>query len=802
MSRCRRRAFLSLCALVLAFGAFVPRPAGAAIQFSAAETVPISAKPDYLATADLNRDGRADVVSISNASNEMDVFLGSSTSTSRLNPATAVTFGKDLRQHALGDLNADNNIDVVVPDHGAKGVWILIGRGDGTFLPPYIVQVGRNPVSVAIANFDGVRNADLAIADEQQDRVFVRLNDGQTPPQFPNGPDFQIGDKPAVLIADDFNNDDNPDIVSLNLGGPRGKDVGILIFDRIAANFPVFRAVQNFVVGEKPEAMASGDFNNDEVPDLALLNKPRTTGNDFLDVLLANGDGGFNVPSSTEIPCPFFTGGLFCDAKGIAVADFDGNANVDLAVIMSDPRRFSTTDALQVFAGRGEGGFVAATVISVGKAPTTIAAGDVNGDGPLDVVVTTRRVLTLQAFINVSTPGTLGNGEECVLGDECASGRCTNGFCCATQCFDFERCDVPEMQGICLPVIDPVDCSIDADCFGVCADDPRTECTEGTAELDCGDGVRCLLRKCQDDFCCDVRCSATDDRCNVPDFEGICIPKLEEGGPCLEDEQCLSGFCRDDFCCNQDCANGACNVEDLEGLCQPRLPLGEDCTDDQGEPDDDLCGSGVCDPFDLICCNDVCSEEEFCDEDGFCTPFPTPTPTQDPNFTPGVVPTGQPTPTPTQTKAPAGSLCDDPSDCNTPFCVNGVCCLVDEGDGVGECNLSTMHCQEGTGNCVTGTPAPTRTRTVTVRPSFTPTVNPGACDPSCPPANCAPDGTCILSSRSGGCSTTEGASGTQALGLALLPAALWLVRRRRAEQLARIRVRRVGRVGRAGIDRQ
>jgi hypothetical protein len=109
-----------------------------------------------------------------------------------------------------------------------------------------------------------------------------------------------------------------------------------------------------------------------------------------------------------------------------------------------------------------------------------------------------------------------------------------------------------------------------------------------------------------------------------------------------------------------------------------------------------------------------------------------------------------------------------------------------------------MHCEEGTGNCVDGTPAPTRTRTSTQRPTATPTEGTFPCDPSCPPANCAPDGTCILTSRSGGCSTTNGTTtAADAVGLMLVPVALWLIRRQRTEQrLALVRARSADRVDR------
>lgn len=767
MSRPKLAFFCSLGVLLLAHVAI------AAISFVGADPFTVSARPDSVATGDLNRDGFDDVVSVSRRSDEMNVLLGSATTSSRFASGTVLEFGRKLNAAAVADLNQDNIPDVVVPDEGqgTKGVWVLLGKGDGTFGRPNLFGIGSDPSAVAVADFDGVDGNDLAIADRQLNGVIIGLNDGENPPSFNFLPRIPAGQGPDEIVTADLNGDGHLDLVTLNQKGPIVKEVGVLLFARVSFGFPVFDEVQTYGVGENPFSLVSGDFNNDGNDDIAMLNNVSALP-DEVNVLLANSNGTLQAPLSLDVPCPFFTGGRFCRTHAMATGDFDDNGKLDLAIALTDPRVIVSTDALQVFSGRGDGGFVGGPVFPTGKNPAAVGTGDIIGNDRLDLVVATKQRLQVQAFVNVSTPGETGNGEPCFQGDECLSGRCTNGRCCATICLDFERCDVPTHEGVCVRVDPPIECFDDFDCeeAGRCQTEPDRPCISNS---DC-EGI-CQLKACISGYCCDENCREGENRCDVPGFEGICIPKGDIGEECFEDDDCTTGFCRDGFCCTQDCQTGACNIPGLEGECQPLLPDGEFCDDD-----DRACQSGVCDDFDLICCNRVCFDDEFCNEAGKCEAFdfstPTMGPTDDPNATP--------TPTPTSNGG-QGSECNDEATCDDGFfCVNNVCCVVDQ------CN-EDEHCELGTGTCVEGPPPLTATPTRTPQlPTRTRTPVPGNCPDFCSPEDCQPDGSCLVSDRSGGCSTGgQAADGRDALMLSLLPLALWLGRRWQLQRVA-VRIRR------------
>jgi hypothetical protein len=131
-----------------------------------------------------------------------------------------------------------------------------------------------------------------------------------------------------------------------------------------------FNTHVDFATGLYPNSLVVGDFNGDGKPDLALAN-----GSGTVTILLGNGDGTFQ-------PHVEYTAGP--GAFSVAVGDFNSDGKLDLAVANNNGNQSGT---VSILLGNGDGSFQTHVDYPVGMGPYSVAVGDFNRDGKLDLVV-------------------------------------------------------------------------------------------------------------------------------------------------------------------------------------------------------------------------------------------------------------------------------------------------------------------------------------------------------------------------------------------------------------------------------
>src|SRR5712664_721127 len=119
------------------------------------------------------------------------------------------------------DFNGDGNMDLVVANIRTTAS-VLLGRGDGTFLPDRDVAAGQYPSSVATGDLNGDGHPDLIFASS--DSVYVLLGNGDG--TFRDKKGFRAGFDPFSVAVGDLNADGKLDVVA---GDPYSRTVVVLL---------------------------------------------------------------------------------------------------------------------------------------------------------------------------------------------------------------------------------------------------------------------------------------------------------------------------------------------------------------------------------------------------------------------------------------------------------------------------------------------------------------------------------------------------------------------------------------------
>jgi hypothetical protein len=282
---------------------------------------PQGISPIFLAAADLNNDGKTDLVgfaSVNPLDNQLVTLLGNGDGTFQspvLSPAS-IEHQRLSASLALGDFNADGRIDLAVtfPNSGIGGgpgdLEIFLGNGDGTLqgaiVYPLSSLVPSHPNGLAVADFNRDGKLDLVVSDSGTDTVSILLGNGDGSFHTPT----TIAAGGGQLATADLNGDGKSDLIvtgsasaSVFLGNGDGT------FGTVA-NFPT---PSTTAAAQQILADLNGDGKLDLIVSIDL----------GISILLGNGDGTFQP----QADFPLSTG-----TPKLAVADFNQDGKLDLAI--------------------------------------------------------------------------------------------------------------------------------------------------------------------------------------------------------------------------------------------------------------------------------------------------------------------------------------------------------------------------------------------------------------------------------------------------------------------------------------
>lgn len=344
----------------------------------------------FVAVADVNEDGKPDLIVANDEAETLTVLLGDGRGNFHIAPGSLIPAGHLPNDIAVADMNRDGHQDLVIANHQSPYIRILLGDGKGGFglAPgsPIDVHSNPHPHGVAVGAFSGRGLEDVVTDSWGNNKVELLLGDGKGGLQTP-GRYFNVGRRPYERPRSaDFNNDGLPDIVTTNLDD----DTVTVLLSNGKGGFHE-AAGSPFPAGAKPWQMAIGDFNRDKKPDLAIIPYERDVPHAeqvAVKVLVGNGKGGLDSSHSQPLSLEGCHG-----PNGLATGDLNGDGFPDIVVHCAESR------TLAIFLG-APGLHFSRINEPAESGWGGVAVADLNGDGKADIVTANHDNATITVYLS------------------------------------------------------------------------------------------------------------------------------------------------------------------------------------------------------------------------------------------------------------------------------------------------------------------------------------------------------------------------------------------------------------------
>jgi hypothetical protein len=355
--------------------------------FTSVDTVGVGSRPATVTAGDWDGDGDLDLAVANRLSFDVTILVNDGMGSFSEPLSSPVDAGSQPSAITAGDWDGDGDLDLAVTRVFTFDVTILLNDGTGVFVEALSspVDVGSQPSAITAGDWDGDGDLDLAVANQLTFDVTVLLNNGTTGTGLwlgfsqPSGSPIGAGDQPSAIVAGDWDGDGDLDLAVANRFT---FDVTILLNNGTTTRGSWRGFTEAFfspvIVGSQPSSMTAGDWDGDGDLDLAVANQFTFD----VTVLLNDGTGVFVEALSSPVD-------VGSQPSAITSGDWDGDGDLDLAVANG------FTDNVTVLLNNATSasgiwrGFIQAPVspVGVGSRPSSLTAGDWDGEGDLDLAV-------------------------------------------------------------------------------------------------------------------------------------------------------------------------------------------------------------------------------------------------------------------------------------------------------------------------------------------------------------------------------------------------------------------------------
>lgn len=383
----------------------------------------------HVVTVDLDGDGLVDTVSVQVHQTDVSVRMGVAGGGFSAVRSFDTGSGLSVSGLAVADMNADGHPDLVTATMSGWGIDVFLNKGDGDFLPPLrsagpfsgapmqvvdvdgdgkldlvsgscrwpgngdgsvgsrqcVAGIEHDTSTTGDLNGDGL--LDLVVASRSENRAQVFLNTGGIGMGAPL--DLHPGQYPVAVAIADFDQDGHADLAIANNGFQFITNTwipGTLTYYRGKGN-GTFHSPQTVPVWDKPESLEAADMNGDGAPDLVVGHGGYER--NLVSILLSNPEGGFHRPVGTAAAR---------EHRSLQIVDVNGDGHPDVAVgdRLGGELRFLIND--------GSGTFPGLQLFDAGYSVDSVATGDMDGDGVIDLVTADRMLAGVRIHRRTTSP--------------------------------------------------------------------------------------------------------------------------------------------------------------------------------------------------------------------------------------------------------------------------------------------------------------------------------------------------------------------------------------------------------------
>ncbi|QXV63636.1 VCBS repeat-containing protein [Mucilaginibacter sp. 21P] len=324
-------------------------------------------------------------------------------------PAVSFDTGENPYAVALADLDGDGKPDLLTANATGNTLTVLRNRGSigaigsSTFDDKLAFSTGPGASAVRTADLDGDGKLDVVIGYQNGNQISIFINTSSAGTiSFGTRIDLTAGSAPAAVDIADIDNDGKPDIVTANA---KANTISI-IRNTTAVGVVSFASQVSLNVGNLPNAVDVADLNGDNKPEIIVSNFESKTLSILRNIAVAGTIGAGSFAPKIDIS-------VAGSPTAVAVIDLDGDASMTPEIITTyyTPTKNVVAVSRNTITSVGfaftASSFAAPVEFTTGSEPMGIALGDIDGDQKTDLITTNYNAKSVSVLRNTSTSGSI-----------------------------------------------------------------------------------------------------------------------------------------------------------------------------------------------------------------------------------------------------------------------------------------------------------------------------------------------------------------------------------------------------------